>query len=276
MKIMQTDRPEPPNGLEIDELKLVAGQAADAAGHILRKYFRSELILKTKDAPSPVVTEADVEAETAMRKIISAAYPDHTIIGEELGEEPRKGNGDSTITWVLDPLDGTIAFVCGKPTFVSLIGVWNSEPLLGMIDQPILGERWTGGKATPTELNGRACATSGISALGETRLGTTDPVHLRGNGDQLWFENLRQGARLTSCGGDGYAFGLLASGHIDLVVEDGLAWHDAAALIPIVEGAGGAISDFDGQPLLPGQESYQVIAAASRGLLEEALSLRAA
>ena len=259
----------------IDGLKLVAGQAADAAGHVLRKYFRSKLVLETKDAPSPVVTKADLESETAIRKIICEAYPDHAIIGEEYGETPGKRGGDRPITWVLDPLDGTIAFVCGKPTFTSLIGVYGDGPLLGVIDQPILGERWIGGKAMPTEMNGRACATSGISALGDARLGTTDPVYLKGGQDRRWFETLRHAVRLTSCGGDGYAYGLLASGHIDLVVEEGLAWHDAAALIPIVEGAGGVISNFQGRPLHPDQTRYEVIAAASRALLEEALSLRA-
>ena len=266
---MKTARPEP-----IDELKLVAGSAADAAGLVLRKYFRSKLDLEKKDAPSPVVTKADREAEGAMRKIISDAFPDHAIIGEELGENPGKDGGESAVTWVLDPLDGTIAFVCGKPTFVSLIGIYQDGPLLGVIDQPILEERWIGGKGMPTELNGRACAVSGISVLGEARLGTTDPVYLQADRDQHWFEKLRHSVRLTSCGGDGYMYGLLASGFIDLVVEDGLAWHDAAALIPVVEGAGGVISDFQSQPLRPGQEPYAVIAAASRALLKEALSLR--
>ena len=262
---METAPPEP-----IDGLKHVAGQAAEAAGDILRKYFRSGLALETKDAPSPVVTMADLEAETAMREIICAAYPDHAIIGEEFGAK----SGTAAITWALDLLDGTIAFVCGKLMFVSLIGIYDDGPLLGVIDQPILGERWIGGRAMPTELNGRSCATSGVSALGQARLSTTDPVHLAGSGDQLWFENLRRGVRLTSCGGDGYAYGLLASGFIDLVVEDGMAWHDAAALVPIVEGAGGAISDFKGRPLRPGQTRYEVIAAASRDLLEAALALR--
>lgn len=269
MNIMKTARPEP-----IDELKLVAGRAADAAGLVLRKYFRSKLDLEEKDAPSPVVTKADREAEGEMRTIILDTFPDHAILGEELGEKPGAGGGESAITWVLDPLDGTIAFVCGKPTFVSLIGVYDDGPLLGMIDQPLLRERWVGGKAMPTELNGHACTTSGVAVLIEARLGTTDPVHLESSGNQPWFETLRRNVRLTTCGGDGYAYGLLASGHIDLVVEDGLAWHDAAALVPIIEGAGGAISDFSGQPLNPGQARYEVVAAATRDLLEAALALR--
>lgn len=260
----------------VDSLKRVADEAADAAGVILRKYYRSPLVLETKEALSPVVTKADLEVEEAMREIIGAAFPDHTIIGEELGEVPGKGSSDNAISWVLDPLDGTIAFVCGKPTFVTLIGVCDGEgPLLGVVDQPILGERWIGGKGMPTELNGQSCAASGISALGEARLGTSDPAYLRNPVDQRWFQTLRQNVCITSCGGDGYAYALLASGHIDLLVEDGLAWHDAAAVIPVIESAGGVVTDFSGQPLRSRQKSYEVIAAATRQLLDQALSLRA-
>ncbi len=259
----------------ISELRAVANEAADAAGEILGKYFRSPLELENKYSLSPVVTKADLEVEMAMREIIGAAFPDHAIIGEEMGEVPGKGGGDSAISWVLDPLDGTIAFVCGKPTFVTLIGVYDAEvPLLGVIDQPTLDERWIGGKGMPTELNGQACAVSGNSALGEARLGTSDPAYLLNPIDQQWFQTLRQNVCITSCGGDGYAYALLASGHIDLLVEDGLAWHDAAAIIPVIESAGGVVTDFSGRPLQPRQKSYEVIAAATRELLDAALALR--
>ena len=153
-------------------------------------------------------------------------------------------------------------------------GEFTGRPLGGGSDQPIVEERWIAGGAMATQLNGRPCAVSAVTSLGDARLSTTDPVYMEANGNQPWFDNLRRGVRLTSCGGDGYAYGLLAGGLLDLVVEAGLAWHDAAALIPIVEGAGGAISDFRGRPLRPGGKNYEVIAAASRDLLEAALSLR--
>jgi histidinol phosphatase-like enzyme (inositol monophosphatase family) len=260
------------NKLSISDIEETAAAAADAAGNILRSYFRSTLTLEKKDARSPVVTRADREAEKAMRAVIAAAFPDHGIIGEEFG----RTDGGGSCTWVLDPLDGTIAFVCGRPIFVCLVAVLEEGcPILGLIDQPILGERWVGTASGTTRLNGERCSVSGVGMLNEARLATTDPACLDTPRNADWFTRLRQRARLVSLGGDGYSYGLLASGFLDLIIESGLAWHDAAALIPVIEGAGGVITDFSGRTLQPGAAEYDVIAAASADLLAEVLAIRA-
>lgn len=263
------------NPPDISEFLATAEKAADAARAVLGGYFRAPLELEGKDAPSPVVTRADRESEQMLRRVIGTAFPGHRIVGEEFGTTEGQGPNDADHEWVLDPLDGTIAFVCGKPSFVILIALYQGgQPLLGLIDQPTLGERWIGTRGRSTLFNRQATSTSGITALGEARLGTTDPVYFEGTANADWFSRLRGATRLTSTGSDGYAYGLVASGFLDLVIETGLAWHDAAALAPIIEGAGGMVSDFAGRPLRPGGEKYDVIAAATPQLAAAALALR--
>lgn len=257
--------------VSIEELTETAVRAADAAGGVLRGFFRGDFALEKKDAASPVVTEADRQSERTIREVISARFPDHAIVGEEFGGSP----GDGTLTWHIDPIDGTIAFSCGRPQFVILIAAADSEgPLVGLIDQPVTGERWIGGRGLETTLNGVVCRTSGITELANCRLGTTDPALFPDRADAAWFDRLRGACRLTSLGGDGYNYGLVALGSLDLVVESGLAWHDAAALIPVVEGAGGVMTDFSGNALVPDQPVYDVIAAATPELHAAALKLR--
>jgi len=249
------------------DIKTSLNEIAEASGTVIRKYFRQPLALDGKDAPSPIVTIADREAEQAIRAVIESRHPDHKIIGEEFGSS---GSGDTC--WVLDPIDGTIAFACGKPIFCTLVGFFDGEvPIAGMIDQPITGERWISVGGTTT-LNDQPCKTSAITELRSARLGTTDPG-LFSDPIQGWFSAIEQAARITSYGGDGYAYGLVASGHLDMVIESGLAWHDVAALICIIEGAGGTICDFQGQPHVPGHASYDVIAASSQDLVNSVLSL---
>ena len=259
----------------ISDFLNTAEKAADAASAVLGGYFRAPLELEGKDAPSPVVTRADRESEQMLRKVIGTAFPNHRIVGEEFGTTEGEGPNDAQYEWVLDPLDGTIAFVCGKPSFVVLIALYQGDqPVLGLIDQPTLGERWVGATGKPTLFNRQPASTSGITALCEARLGTTDPVYFEGTPNAKWFSKLRGETRLTSTGSDGYAYGLVASGMRDLVIESGLAWHDAAALGPVIEGAGGVVTDFSGQPFKPGEEKYDVIAAATPELAAAALLLR--
>lgn len=259
----------------IVEFQSIAEKAAEAASAVLGGYFRSPLELEGKDAPSPVVTRADRESEQMLRAVIGRAFPGHRIVGEEFGTTEGEGPNHEQYEWVLDPLDGTIAFVCGKPSFVILIALYrDGQPVLGLIDQPTLGERWVGTEGRPTLFNRQATRTSGLTELGKARLGTTDPVYFDGTPNADWFSRLRGETRITSTGSDGYAYGLVASGMLDLVIESGLAWHDAAALAPIIEGAGGKVSDFAGQPLQPGGENYDVIAAATPELAAAALAFR--
>ena len=255
----------------IEKLLPVAHQAADHAGRTLLGYFGKALQWDRKDAPSPIVSKADREAELGMRDIISGAFPDHNILGEEFG---LKDNG-SAITWVLDPLDGTIAFAMGKPTFMALLAVWEQKkPLIGIILQPLSNHKWVGLRETPATLDGKAIRVSGIKTLAEARFSTTDPFLFAKKADRTWVETLCQKAGMSSFGGDAYAYGLLAKGSIDLIAESGLGWHDVAALIPVIEGAGGVIRDFGGNKLTPTNKPLDVIAAATPELLKEALSLR--
>jgi len=215
------------------------------------------------------VTQADRAAERAMRELIEARYPDHGIAGEEYGEKAGAGR----YVWSLDPIDGTRAFICGLPSWTVLIALLDAgEPVVGVIDAPRVDERYVGlgGEALLVGGGKRAMMrTSLCRSLGEARLSTTDP-HLLD--DPQAFERVRREARLTRYGLDGYAYGRLAAGGIDLVIESGLKPHDYNALVPVVRAAGGAIGDWDGAPDVSGG---RVVAAATRELYDQAVALLA-
>jgi inositol-phosphate phosphatase / L-galactose 1-phosphate phosphatase / histidinol-phosphatase len=240
----------------------LANRLADAAGAAIRPYFRAEHGLEAKADASPV-TLADKEAEAVMRRLIIAERPMDAIIGEE--EATREGT--SGRTWVLDPIDGTRSFIAGRPIFGTLIALLEAgRPVLGVIDQPISGERWIGAMGRPTTLNGTPVQTRPGRALDQAIFATTAPWFCPG------FEALRGATGDTLLGGDCYNYALLASGQVDLVVEEGLKLYDFAALVPVVEGAGGRMADWTGAPL--GRHSGgQVVAAANQGLLEAVLPL---
>ena len=241
----------------------LAAALADAAGAAIRSYFRADHGLETKSDASPV-TLADRAAEAAMRQLIERTFPDDAIIGEEYGTKP----GKSGRAWVLDPIDGTRAFISGRPIFGTLIALTvEGWPMLGVIDQPILKERWTGVVGQPTLLNGTPARTRLIKALDEALLATTSPALF--NDDQLHaFEHLDAQVRSTVLGGDCYNYGCLASGHIDVVVEAGLKIHDFAALVPVVEGAGGRMCDWAGDPLT-NDSIGEVIAAGEPARIDD-------
>ena len=206
-----------------------ANRLADAAGAAIRPYFRAEHGLETKPDQSPV-TLADRAAEKAMRDLIAATFPDDAIVGEEFGDTA----GASGRSWVLDPIDGTRAFISGRPIFGTLIAlVIDGWPMLGVIDQPILGERWLGAIGQATTFNGAPAATRRCRELSSALLATTSPA-LFDDGQLHAFEHLDAGVRSTVLGGDCYNYACLASGHLDLVVEAGLKLHDFAALVPVV------------------------------------------
>lgn len=213
------------------------------------------------------VTDADRGAEQVMRSMIAAKFPDHGIAGEEFGEIA----GISQYSWSLDPIDGTRSYICGLPTWTTLIALLiHGEPALGMIDAPRLAERYIGNgiaswcetAATKTDLR---C--SGCTSLAEARLSTTDPFLFRGR-DAEAFAELQDRARTTRYGLDAYAYARLAAGTLDLVVECGLKPHDYNALIPVVRGAGGVFGDWHG-----GQDFARgnVIAAATPSLYKTAV-----
>ncbi len=237
----------------------VAGRLADAAARIAMKYFRRDLAVDDKTDLSPV-TSADREAEAAMRDILGAAFPEHGIYGEELG----KDRIDAEYVWVLDPIDGTQSFVTGKPLFGTLIALTRlGVPVLGVIDAPALNERWLGIAGRPTTFNGAPARVRGCAELGRAWLYATSPQMFPG-GDFDAFERLRGRVRRAVYGAECYAYGLLASGHVDLVAEATMQPYDFLALAPIVAGAGGIITDWRGEPLTLGSGGRVLAAGDAR------------
>ncbi|MBP5858988.1 histidinol-phosphatase [Marivibrio halodurans] len=247
----------------------LAHALADAARPVARRYFRQPLEIIAKADESPV-TIADREIEQAMRALIEARFPDHGIFGEEFGRTRE----DAPVQWVLDPIDGTQAFITGMPIFGTLIAAcYQGRPVLGVVDQPILEERWVGAAGHPSTFQGAPIHTSGCADPGGATLYSTHPDMFAGLGRAEDYGRLTAAVKRTRFGGDCYAYGLLASGWADLVVEAMLQPYDYCALGPIVEGAGGAVSDWAGDPLTITSDGTVVAAAspalnvAARGLL---------
>ena len=229
-----------------DAFLTLAGRLADAGSTVARRYFRQGLAIEDKPDESPV-TRADREAETAMREIIAAAHPDHGIFGEEFGVE----NPDAEFVWVLDPIDGTKRFITGNPLFGCLVALLQGgRPILGLIDMPVLEERWTGaaGHATAfTDRTGRREArVRPCPDVAAATVLATSPDMFTGD-DAAAFGRLHDAAKLTLYGGDCFNYGLLASGFADIVIEADLAPYDHLAHAPIIAGAGGVITDWQGR-----------------------------
>ncbi|MFM9977483.1 MAG: histidinol-phosphatase [Sphingomonadaceae bacterium] len=247
----------------------LANGLADAAGAAIRPFFRSHFASEDKADASPV-TEADRASEAAMRTLIEAECPRDAIIGEEYGEKP----GTTGRTWVLDPIDGTTSFIAGRPIFGTLIALMQDGwPVLGVIDQPIARERWLGAAGRPTVFNGTPVRTRPCRMLDQAVLATTTP-HQFADNEAAHFLALasKVARRRLIYGGDCYNYGLIASGYIDLVVEAGLKLHDFAALVPVVEGAGGMICDWAGEPLNADSHG-DVIALGDPARLEEVVAI---
>jgi inositol-phosphate phosphatase / L-galactose 1-phosphate phosphatase / histidinol-phosphatase len=213
----------------------LAESLADAAGVIVRGYFRQKIAVDDKSDLTPV-TIADREAEAAM----------HGIIGEEHG----RLRSDAEHVWVLDPIDGTKSFISGIPLFGTLIALTQrGRPVLGVVDQPILRERWVGAKGRATTLNGAPVRTRPCPSLTAATLFSTAPEIMFKGADAEGFARLSGAVKLARNGADCYAYAQLASGFIDLVVEGGLKPYDYCAVVPVIEGAGGVITDWQGGAL---------------------------
>jgi myo-inositol-1(or 4)-monophosphatase len=218
---------------------------------------------KNDDGTYDPVTAADREAERVIRALIEQAFPDHGISGEEFGEKPGAGRH----VWSLDPIDGTRAFICGLPSWTTLIALLDEgAPVVGLIDVPTLDERYLGHEGAP------GLKASGCRRLAEARLATTD-AYLFSGAELDAFDRLRTGARVTRYGLDAYAYARLAVGSIDLVAENSLKPHDYNALIPVVRAAGGMIGNWRGEDDF---SDGQVLAAATPQLFEEAVRLLSA
>ncbi len=245
----------------------MAERLVDASGAVVRRYFRSSLAVTDKADQSPV-TVADREAESIIRTIITAQRPNDGIIGEEHGPK----NADAEYVWVIDPIDGTKAFITGRPTFGTLVALLHKgRPILGVIDQPVIGDRWIGAAGRATSLNGSPAKVRACAALASAVLGTTTPDMFQGT-DTDAFRRVAAAAKLTVYGGDCYAYGLLSSGFQDLAVEADLKLYDYAALAPVVTGAGGIMTDWQGRPLDRNSDG-RVVAAGDARVHAEVLSV---
>ncbi|WP_068076160.1 inositol monophosphatase family protein [Novosphingobium lentum] len=253
--------------MKLDVDIALAIRLADAAGAAIRPHFRSGLAVERKDDASPV-TLADRAAEQVMRALLKAEAPQDTVIGEEFGATP----GTSSRSWVLDPIDGTAGFLAGRPLFGTLIAlVVEGFPVLGIIDQPILNERWIGVSGRPTTLNGKPVRTRLCRVLADATLATTGP-HYFDDHDGAHFMGLaaKTDHRRMVMGGDCYNYAMLATGQLDVVCEANLKLHDWAALVPVVEGAGGSMADWNGDPLHAGSNG-QVIAVGDPARLDDVI-----
>ena len=245
----------------------LANRLADAAGAAIRPLFRGAWAEEQKSDRS-FVTEADRAAEAAMRAIIEAERPSDGIVGEEYGTH----NERAARQWVLDPIDGTTSFIAGRPIFGTLIALLQDGfPVLGIIDQPIAGERWVGRMGHATTFNGEPVRAAPCRELGNAVLATTTP-HQFSDHEADHFMGLAKAVaeRKIIYGGDCYNYGLVASGHVDIVCEAGLKLHDFAALVPVVEGAGGLMCDWRGEPLHSGSDG-NALAMGDPARLEDVL-----
>ena len=252
---------------------LLAAHLADVAGDAIRPLFRGEWSSERK-ADRSFVTEADRAAEAAMRAVIERERPDDGIVGEEYGSH----NESAGRQWVLDPIDGTQSFMAGRPIFGTLIALCQSDwPVLGVIDQCVAGERWVGALGLGTTFNGKPATTRACKELVGASIATTSPHYFQEGEVDAYLRVVAKAYPENpqpTYGGDCYNYGLLASGHIDLVIESGLKLYDYAALVPVVEGAGGQMSDWQGNPLDTNSadaEGGRVIALGEPARLEEVL-----
>ncbi|WP_417254137.1 histidinol-phosphatase [Celeribacter sp.] len=248
-----------------EAFEAIAQRLLAASRPLAMEHFRTSLNVELKADSSPV-TIADRAIEQSMKAVLQDACPDHGILGEEFG---LSGN-DARHLWVLDPIDGTKSFISGVPLFGTLIALLEEKrPVLGVIDMPALGETWIGQSGKETRLNGVTCHTSNTTNLENAVLFATSP-------DQFTpveyhaFEALGHNCASRRFGGDCYSYGLLASGHIDLILEAELQPYDFMALVPVVTGAGGVITDWQGGQLTL-QSSGRVLAAATPELHKAAL-----
>lgn len=248
-----------------------ADTLAEAARGAILPHFRAahSITNKLKDGRFDPVTEADQAAERAMLALIEHTFPDHGVLGEEYGErESRSG-----YQWILDPIDGTRAFISGLPTWGVLIGLYyEGQPLIGVMDQPFTEERyrgWMDGANATSRAGTRALRARACVSLREATLSTTSPDILEGDEARAW-ANVRNHAKLVRYGYDCYAYCMVAAGHIDGVVESGLKAFDIAALIPILTGAGGGVCAWDGGDASQGG---RVLAYGDMRIRDEALTL---
>jgi histidinol phosphatase-like enzyme (inositol monophosphatase family) len=248
---------------DTDSLVAAACAAADVAGAVIRPFFRAGIATDQKSDRSPV-TIADRTAEQAIRAVLAERFPSHGILGEEFGLD----RPEAALRWVLDPIDGTRAFITGRPTFGTLIALFRDDrPIVGVIDQPVTGERWVGAEGRATTFRGPFGGVAGCRRcldLSDAELSCTSPEML--GADTPRWERLRRTVRRNYWGGDCYAHGLVALGQIDIIAESDMKVWDWGALVPVIEGAGGSVTDWHGHALRPDGDG-RVLSVGDKALL---------
>jgi histidinol phosphatase-like enzyme (inositol monophosphatase family) len=249
---------------DIERFKLFAKHLAGISGALISSYFRTPISIDSKADSSPV-TIADKKAEELMREEIIAEFPDHGILGEEFGEH----NSNAEYKWILDPIDGTKSFICGAVTFGTLIALLkNGQPILGVINQPILDEFLIGDNYT-CEINDVKTTVRDCNKLSDAVLLTTDHMNIKKYQDIDKFNSLMEKVKLYRNWGDCYGYYLLATGYADIMIDPVMSIWDYMALVPIIKGAGGIITDYKGGDPVKGNS----IIAAAPGIHREVIKI---
>ena len=249
------------------EFLCTAIYAADQARTVTQRHFRTPLGITSKSDNSPV-TIADKETESLICEILLSRHPDHGIFAEESGDQSHNNEW----RWIVDPIDGTKSFATGNPTFGTLIALLHGEhPVLGIIDHAILDERWIGSVGKGTTFNAKLCHTSAVRNLDKASIYTTS-LDMFNAETFARYDRLSKQCNFRVFGGDCYSYGLLASGFIDLICEADLKAYDYLALAPVIEGAGGILSDWQGEPV-GFSSGDQILAAANKAIHLSALQM---
>ena len=256
-----------PSQQEISVYLDFANTLADNARDVALKYYRRNIAAKVK-ADRTLVTEADLEIEKLACTMVDERFPEHGFMGEEFGVS----RADRPLKWCVDPIDGTESFVYGLLTFGVLISLaYYGKPLLGILEMPAIGERWCGAHLLPTTWCEETCYTNSCERLEDAIVFATS-IDMFSETERVDFDNVSLVAKIRRFGIDCYAYGLLASGFVDVVMESDMKAHDYMAHVPIVEGAGGVITDWHGNPLTLENDGY-VLATAGEKLHEQCLQL---
>jgi myo-inositol-1(or 4)-monophosphatase len=266
-------QPNGPSSAELDTMLAFAIELAELAAQPALQHFRTQTAVSNKlQAGFDPVTEADRQTELVLREAIASRFPDHGILGEEHDEK----SGNSPWRWVIDPIDGTRSFICGTPTWMTLIGLeYESQPVVGVASQPFTGEIFAGNGreafVVRDQLRHPLRATA-VTALADVLAGTTGPEIYKALGHQPQLDRINATVRHLRFDADAYFHCMVAAGQLGISLDTGLKPYDIAAIIPIVEGAGGIITTWDGGNAAHGGD---IVAAGNRQLHEAALKLLA-
>ena len=251
----------------IDEFSDFSIHLADESEKIIKKYFRTSLDVDSKEDQSPV-TIADKEVELKIREIIKTHYPEHGILGEEFDQT----NIESEYIWVIDPIDGTRSFIAGHKDFGTLIAlVYNNKPIVGIINCPMHNERWVGIINKETTMNNKVVKTSKTTVINESYF-CTSGLYLEDDHFKKSCDKIINQTKYYRLGGDCYMYGMIASGLIEIVLEDTLKTHDYMALIPVIEGAGGVVTDKYGSPVTINSDG-SIVASANKSLHNQIINI---